>query len=117
MFRRRKKEIPAAQRRCRASIIQEAMALIAVANRAERESQQSADAESTDAQEICRTRAVLDAQNALIECILLGRSNALSMSEISTELIQPVLDRSVVGDVAQLAIHHALRGAQRRHPG
>lgn len=117
MFRRRKREIPAAQRRARASIIQEAMTLIAVANRAERESQQSGDAEATDAQEICRTRAVLDAQNALTERILLGRSNALSMGEISSELIQPVLDRSVVGDVAELAIHHALRGAERKHPG
>lgn len=113
MFRRRKREIPAAQRRCRASIIQEAMALIAVANRAERESQQSGDYDNTTARELSRTRAVIEAQTALTDRILLGRSNALTMEEISNELIQPVLDRSVVGDVAQLAIQHALRGAQK----
>jgi hypothetical protein len=35
----------------------------------------------------------------------------LTMKEVSTELIQPVLDKSVVGDVAQLALDHALRSA------
>ncbi len=112
MFHRRKKEIPPLQRRCRASIIQEALTLIAVANKAETESLRSGDAESTDVQELSRARVVLEEQTALTERIVLSQSSGLTMKEVSTELIRPVLDRSVVGDVAQLALDHALRSAQ-----
>ncbi len=111
MFGRRRKEIPPQQRRCRADIIQEALTLIAVANPAERESLRSGDAESTDVQELSRARVVLEAQTALTERIVLSQSSGLTMKEVSTELIRPVLDRSVVGDVAQLALDHALRSA------
>ncbi len=112
MFGRRKREIPLLQRRCRASIIQEALTLIAVANKAETESSRSGDAESTDAQELSRAKVVLEAQTALTERIVLSQSSGLTMKEISTELIRPVLDRSVVGDVAQLALDHALHSAR-----
>ena len=114
MFGRRKREIPPLQRRCRASIIQEAMALIAVANQAERESLYSGNAESTDAQELSRTKLVLEAQTMLTERIVLSQSSELTLKEISAELIQPVLDRSVVGEVAQLALDHALRSAEQK---
>jgi hypothetical protein len=50
----------------------------------------------------------------LTERIVLSQSSELTMREISTELIKPVLDRSVVGDVAQLALDHALRSAQQK---
>ena len=112
MFGRRKKEIPPEQRRCRTSIIQETLTLIAVANKAETESLRSGNAESTDAQELSRAKGVLEAQTALTERIVLSRSSGLTMKEVSTELIRPVLDRSVVGDVAQLALEHAVRSAQ-----
>ena len=112
MFGRKKKEIPPLERRCRSSIIQEALTLIAVANEAERESLRFGDAESTDAQKLCRTEVVLKAQTTLTERIVLSQSSELTMREISTELIQPILDRSVVGEVAQLAIYHALRSAK-----
>ncbi len=114
MFGRKKKEISPLQRRCRASIIQEALTLIAVANKAETESLGSGDAESTDAQELSRTKVVLEAQTTLIKRIVLSQSSELTMREISTELIQPVLDRSVVGEVAQLALDHALRSAENK---
>jgi len=114
MFHRKKKEIPLQQRRCRANIIHEALTLIAMANEAETESLQTGDAESTDAHELYRTRAVLKAQTALTERIVMSESCGLTVKEISTELIQPVLDRSVVGDVAQLALYHALHSAERK---
>jgi len=112
MFGRKKKEILPLQRRCRSSIIREALTLIAVANEAERESLRSGDAEHTDAHELSRAKVLLEAQMALTECIVLSQSSELTMREISTELIQPVLDRSVVGEVAQLALDHALRSAE-----
>jgi hypothetical protein len=114
MFGRRRKEIPPLQRRCRADIIQEALTLIAVSNKAERESLQSGDAESTDAQELSESRAVLEAQKVLIERIVLSQSSGVTMKEVSTELIRTVLDESVVGDVAHLALNHALRSAERK---
>ncbi len=114
MFGRRRKEIPPLQRRCRADIIQEALTLIAVSNKAERESLQSSDAESTDAQELSRSKAVLEAQTVLIERIVLSQSSGLTMKEVSTELISEVVDKSVVGDVAHLALNHALRSAKRK---
>ncbi len=114
MFGRRKKIIPALQARCRNSIIQDALTLIAVANKAERESLQSGDPESTDAQELSRTEVVLKAQTTLTERIVLSQSSELTMREISIEVIQPVLDRSIVGDVAQLALDHALHSAEKR---
>ena len=114
MFSRRKKEIPPLQRRCRANILQEALTLIAVANQAERESLRSGDIESTDAQELSRAKVVLEAQRVLIERIVLSQSIGLTMREIFTELIEPVVDRSVVGDVAQLALNHAFRSAEQK---
>ncbi len=83
MFGRRKKKIPPLQRRCRANIIQEALTLIAVANQAERESLQSGNAESTDAQELSRTEVVLEAQTMLTERIVLSQSSELTMKEIN----------------------------------
>jgi hypothetical protein len=112
MFGRRKKEIPPLQRRCRASIIQEALTLIAVANKAETESLRSGDAESTDVQELSRAKVIREAQMVLIERIVLSQSSGLTMKEVSTELIRSVLEKSVVGEVAQLALDHALRSAQ-----
>ncbi len=114
MFRHRKKEIPQLQRKCRAGIIQEALALIVAANKAEAQSLESGDAESTDAHELYRAKVVLKAQTALTERIVLSQSSGLTMKEISAQLIQPVLDRSVVGDVAQLALNHALRSAEKK---
>lgn len=114
MFGRRKKEIPPLQRRCRASIIQEALTLIAVANKAETESLQSGDKESTNAQALSRTKMVLEAQAVLIERIVLSQASGLTMKQISTELIRPVVDRSVVSDVAHLALDHAMRSAQSK---
>ena len=114
MFRKKEKEIPPLQQRCRASIIQEALKLIAVANKVERESLQSGDAESTNVQELFRTKEVLDAQSMLTQRIVLSQSSELTLREISTELIQPVLDRSVVGDIAQVALDHVLRSAEQK---
>jgi len=112
MFNRKKKEIPALQQRCRSSIIQEVLTLIAVANEAERESLRSGNAETTDSHELSRTDVVLEAQTTLTKRIVVSQSSELTMKEISTELIQPVLERSVVGEVAQLALDHALRRAE-----
>ncbi len=114
MFDRGRKEIPPQQRRCRADIIQEALTLIAVSNKAERESLQSGDAESTDVREMSRAKVVLEAQKVLIERIVLSQSSGVTMKEVSTELIRTVLDKSVVGDVAHLALNHALRSAEHR---
>jgi hypothetical protein len=114
MFRQRKKKLSPLQSRCRSVVAQEALTLIAVANKAETESIESGDAESTDVQELRRAKAVLAAQTTLTECILLGRSSGLTLREISTELIQPVVDRSVIGDVARLALDHAIRDAERK---
>jgi hypothetical protein len=114
MFGRKKKTIPALQARYRSNIIQEALTLIAVANEAERESLRSGDAESTDALELCKTERVLKAQATLTERIVLSQSSELTMRAISAELIKPVLDRSVVGEVAQLALEHALRSAKKQ---
>ena len=114
MFFRRKKEIPLPQRRCRAGIVQEALALIAAANKAEAESLESGDAGSTNAHELYRAKVVVNAQTALTECIVMSQSSGLTMRQISMELIQPVVDRSVVGDVAQLALDHALRSAENK---
>ncbi|TFH42718.1 MAG: hypothetical protein E4H01_13090 [Lysobacterales bacterium] len=114
MFGRKKEEISPLQQRCRASIIQEAMTLIAVANKVETESLLSGDPESTDVQELFRAKALLEAQTALTERIVLSRSVGLTMREIFTELIEPVVDRSVVGDVAQLALNHALHSAEQK---
>ncbi len=114
MFGRRRKEIPPLQRRCRADIIQVALMLIAVSNKAEIDSLQSGDAESTDSHELSRAKVVLEAQKVLIERIVLSQSSGVTMKEVSTELIPAVLDKSVVGDVAHLALNHALRSAEQK---
>lgn len=114
MFRRKKKEIPPLQQRCRASIVQEVLTLISVANKAESESVRTNGAENTDVQELCRTSLILEAQTALTERIVLSESYELTLREIASELIQPVLERSVVGDVAQQALDHALHSAEEK---
>lgn len=88
------------------------MRLIAVANKAEAESLRSGDVENTDAQELSRAKVVLEAQTVLIERIILSQSSGLTMEDVSTELIRSVVDKSVVGEVAQLALNHAMRSAR-----
>ena len=114
MFGRKKKEILPLQRRCRDSILREALALIAAANKAEAESLESGDAESTDVHEFYRVKAVLEAETALTERIASSASSGLTMREISKELIQPILDSSVVGEAAQLSLDYALRSADSK---
>ncbi len=90
------------------------MTLIAAANKAEAQSLESGGVGSTDAHELYRTRVVLEAQSALADRIAMSESSGLTIKEVATDLIQPVLDRSVVGDVAQLALDHALRSAENK---
>jgi len=112
MFRwRRKKENPSRQSQSRVIILRDTLTLVRVANEIESESESGHDSRSTTPQDLVRSRMVRNAQRVLTEQILRGFKSGLSLEDITTEVIEPVVDESAVGDVARFAIEEALRGA------
>lgn len=99
------------QRQSRVIILRDTLNLVRVAN--EVESEGGRDLKSTTNQDLARSRLVRHAQRVLTEHILRGLQSGLSWEDITSEVIEPVVDESEVGDVARFAIEEALRGADR----
>lgn len=56
---------------------------------------------------------VYNAQKALLKDIILGCSNGLTLEEIESTVIQPVLDELHVTDGALLAIQHVINSVAK----
>ena len=110
MFRwRQKRESPSGQRQRRILILRETLTLVRTANEAESESTRHGSLESTSPRELARSRVVSNAQRVLIEQIRRGLESGMTLEDITSEVIEPVIQESVVGDVARFAIDEALR--------
>lgn len=115
MFRRRKTSASAAQQKQRRIIVlRDTLNLVRVANDAELESTRSGSLESTTPQELARSRAVRHAQRLLVEHLVRGFESGLTLEDLTSEIIDPVVDESLVGDVARFAIDEALRSASEK---
>ena len=112
MFRWGKPKGTEVQRKqSRVIILRDTLTLVRVAN--EVESEGGHDLKSTTSQDLARSRMVRNAQRVLTEHILRGLRSGLSWKEITSEVIDPVVDESQVGDVARFALEEALRGVDR----
>jgi len=113
-WRRKKAERSGLTRQLRSVLIRDTMELVRIANEAEQESAKEAGSETTDVREVARIARVHDAQKAFRDHVVTCCDNGLTLSEISIEVINPVVEKSVVGDVAWYAINQAMSSANRR---
>lgn len=96
------------------------LTLISVANRAESQSSKNVGVEFTDATEVAMAREVIDAQQEMIHAVKLACRSGLSLEEIHHNVVDPVIDASVVGEVAWMLINQVIAGAMngaRSPPG
>jgi hypothetical protein len=111
----KKRKSPAQQKQRRIIILRDTLTLVRVANEVESEEARTSSLKSTTSRDLARSRLVRNAQRILTEQILRGFESGLSLEDITSEVIGPVVDESVIGDVARFAIDEALRGAGRKH--
>ena len=110
-WRKREKNISADLKQRRADIVRDTVSLVKVANAAEAQSTRDGKLEDTTARELARARAVRDAQRLLVEDIVRGFNSGLTFEELAKELIDPVVDQAVIGDVARYALGQVIRDA------
>ncbi len=102
----KEKATRAAQRQCKFNIRLNTKTLASIANRAYAHLSVSGWAVDEADQ-----REVKNAQKVLLNDILLGYSNGLSLEEIKTSVIDPSLSEVAVGEGAKLAVDHVINSA------
>ena len=110
-WRKREKSVSADLKQRRADIVRNTVTLVKVANEAEAQSSREGKLEDTTARELARARAVRDAQRLLVEDIVRGFNSGLTFEELSNELIDPVVEQAIIGDVARYALGKVIRDA------
>lgn len=113
-WRRKQREPSEQARQLRSVLMRDTMELVRVANQAEKESYRESGAESTDVREIVRIARVKDAQAVFLNHVVRCCNSGLTLSEISHDVIDPIVEKSVVGEVAWYAINQAMSSANRR---
>ncbi len=88
--------------------------LISIANRAEAVSIKSGEPTVTNAGEVVMARELLAAQEELLRLLETALNRGSSIDEIQTQIFEPVIESSVVGDVAWLMVQNVI--AQLRKP-
>lgn len=111
----KKRKSPAQLKQRRVIILRDTLTLVRVANKVESEEAHTGSLKSTTARDLANSRLVRNAQRVLTEHILRGVESGLSLEDITSEVIGPVMDESELGDVARFAIDQAVRGAGRKH--
>ena len=86
--------------------------LISLANRLERGSLKTGNVEVTNAREVIQARELIAAQDELSKALRKAYSSGLAPREIRTGVVEPVLETSIVGDLAWMVINQALEGAR-----
>ena len=114
IWRRKKRAAARITGQLRSVLIRDTMELVRIANEAEQESQREAGPENTDVREVVRITRVHDAQRAFLDHVVKCCHSGWTLSEISVEVINPIVEKSVVGDVAWYAINQAMSSANRR---
>lgn len=96
----------AVQKQCKFNIKLNTKTLVSVANRADAHIRENGETVNESDQE-----QVYNAQGALLKDIILGCSNGLTLDEIESTVIQPVLDELHVTEGALFAIQHVINSA------
>ena len=111
-WRRKKRGTGELDQQLRSTLTRDMLELVRVANEAEREG--SRDGENTDVRELVRLARVQHAQMVFLDHLVRGCDSGLTLAEISHAVIDPVVAKSVVGEVAWYAINQAMSSANRR---
>ena len=88
--------------------------LISIANRAEAASLSSGEPTITNAGEVLMARELLAAQEVLLKSLETALVRGNSLDEIQTHVFEPVIESSVVRDVAWLVIQNVMAQAKNR---
>ena len=88
--------------------------LISIANRAEAASIKSGEPTITNAGEVVMARELLTAHEELLKLLDTALNRGSSIDEIQTQVFEPIMESSVVGDVAWLMVQNVI--AQARKP-
>lgn len=103
----KKKGIETVQRQCKFNIKLNTKTLISIANRACTHIEESSGKVNE-----CDKAQVYNAQKRLLEDIILGCSNGLTLDENKTSVIQPILNEADVSSSAFLAVNHVIKSAE-----
>ena len=87
--------------------------LISIANRAEAASLKSGEPTITNSGEVVMARELLSAQEELLKSVETAMNRGSSMVEIETQVFEPVMESSVVGDVAWLVVQNVIAEAKK----
>lgn len=87
--------------------------LISIANRAEATSLKSGEPSITNAGEVVMARELLSAQEELLKSLETAMNRGSSIDEIQTQVFEPVMESSVVGDVAWLVVQNVISQAKK----
>lgn len=87
--------------------------LISIANRAEAASLKSGEPTITNAGEVLMARELLSAQEELLKSVETAMNRGSSVDEIQTQVFEPVMESSVVGDVAWLVVQNVIAEAKK----
>jgi hypothetical protein len=90
--------------------------LIGIANRVEARTTKSTGLETTNANEVIAARELIGAQEDFLRALQSAHRAGVAWSEIKTDVIEPVLESSVVGDLAWLTINQMIMRAERADP-
>ena len=113
-WRRKQRGSKELDQQLRTALIRHTMELVRVANEAEREGIRAGGVDNTDVRELVRIARVQHAQNVFLDHVVRGCDSGLTLSEITHEVIDPVVEKSVMGEVAWFAINQAMSTASRR---
>lgn len=104
----KRKATQAAANQCKVNIRFATKTLVSVSNKAD-ENIHSSGGITNDSD----VRKVVKAQKGLLTDIILGHSNELTIEEMRTDVISPVLEQLVVSEGASLAVEHVIETATK----
>ena len=103
----------------RYEIKQQTATLISIANRAEAHSTKNDSPEVTNAGEVVLARQLMAAQDEMLKAVKAACACGLAVEDIQRDMVEPVLEAAVVGDVAWLLVSQVLKsvkeGARKRN--
>ena len=97
-------------------IRQHAGSLISIANRAEALSLKGGEPTITNSGEVIMARELLAAQQQLLNSVDTAMVRGDTIADIQTLIFAPVMESSVVGDVAWLMMQNVVTEANKRRP-
>lgn len=96
----------------RYEVKQQTATLISIANRAEADSANNGSPEVTNASEVVLARQLIAAQGEMLKAVKAACAFGLTIEHIQHDIVEPVLEAAVVGDLAWMLVNQVLSSAK-----